>query len=98
MAVEPLEAKIRQIDLHCEGELSVAAKELRSADTVSVSGEQVYATASTIKLPILVELWRQAEEGVVDLADRYPLTAEAQEGGGGILKALEPGIVCSYCD
>lgn len=61
------------------------------------SGEQ-FNTASTIKLPILIELYRQVEAGRVRLADRIPFTDENRTRGSGVLKLLQPGLLPTVRD
>ena len=48
-------------------------------------------SASTIKLLVLAEVFRQAEEGSLSLAEGVTLTAEKRTGGDGILKELLSG-------
>jgi beta-lactamase class A len=74
------------------GKLQVAALELQSGDRVLFRAEDVAATASTIKIPILVEVYRQAREGALSLDERLELRADMQVGGSGVLKELATGL------
>lgn len=49
-------------------------------------------TASVFKLPLLVEVFRQAEAGALDLDERATLHAEDVVMGSGILRDFGPGL------
>src|SRR5262245_2341266 len=70
----------------------VAAKRLDTGEALRVNAEETTATASTIKVPILIELYRQVEAGTVDLESRLALNEEARTVGSGILRELSPGL------
>ena len=89
---EVLEAEIAALAARHTGTLGVAAQNLATGAQVLVNADEVFPTASVIKLPILVELMRRAVEGRISLDERVELRAEDQRGGSGILKALAPGL------
>lgn len=75
------------------GTMGVWARDLTSGETVSFGASQEsFPSASTIKLAIFYELYRLAGEGKVDLDAPWPLKAEDQVPGSGVLKDLTPGI------
>ena len=49
-------------------------------------------TASSIKIAILAELYRQAQQGKVKLTDFYTLQQSDMVGGSGITSVLTPGM------
>lgn len=55
------------------GEVSVALVDLESGATVGISDDVVMHAASTMKVPVLLELFRQAAEGRFALADSLPV-------------------------
>ena len=55
-------------------------------------------TASVFKLPVLVEVFRQAVAGVLDLDERVTLRAEDVVMGSGILRDFGPGLQPSLRD
>lgn len=82
-----------------EGRYGIAIHDLDDAAVaVEVGGTTVLPTASTIKVPILVELLRQAQAGKVDLEQLVEVRADQQLGGSGILKAFSPGAQISLRD
>jgi len=58
---------------------------------------QAYA-ASTIKVPVLCLLFRDAEQGRVDLAQKVVVKPENRVGGSGILQSLNPDLEISIFD
>jgi beta-lactamase class A len=76
----------------------VAARHLGTGEEIRVNADEQTATASTIKVPILIELFRRVEAGDIALDDQLAVTAEARTVGSGILRELSPGISLSVRD
>ena len=91
-------AEIEQELAAFAGTGGVAAKRLETGEEIQVNAEVVTATASTIKVPILIELYRQIERGDVALDDRLRVTEETQTRGSGILRELSLGVELSLHD
>jgi len=68
------------------------ARNLGTGEEISVDGDAVYATASTIKVPILVELYRQVEAGLTTLDTVLTSSQANHTAGSGILRDLSLGI------
>jgi beta-lactamase class A len=54
--------------------------------------EEVFPTASTLKTPLLYELYRQADEGKIDLTGRVTLQHKDRTPGSGVLQDLDEGL------
>jgi beta-lactamase class A len=80
------------------GDFGMFAQNLTTGETVGVNEDAVMPTASTIKICVLCELYRQVEEGLVDLQQRHVLTAADHWGGSGVLKEFEPGLAPTALD
>jgi len=90
---------IHQIAETIEGVVGVAAwqvAENSKVEPVSLKADQWYPTASTIKVPVLYELYRQAEAGLIDLNQRVIVREQDFVPGSGILQdmalALNPTV------
>src|SRR4029079_6784422 len=70
--------QVREIDAHLDGVLGVYAIDLNTGRSLSFHGETVFAQASSIKIPILIELFHQARAGKFHLIDHK--TLEHTEG------------------
>ena len=70
----------------------MAARHLHTGQELTHKADDLYFTASTFKVPILVELYRQVDMGVVDPSTRLELTDDARSPGSGVLKELAGGL------
>src|SRR5438093_7291987 len=68
-----------------EGEVAVAVKHLTTGETFSHKADEPMPTASLIKLPIMVEAYRQVAEAKVSLSDQVTFKDEDKTPGSGIL-------------
>ena len=80
------------------GRIGLAAYNLQTNETVSYQGEDVFPTASVIKLPVLLTLMQQVEDGQYSLEDPVMLRRSDQIGGSGLLQYLSPGLTMSLRD
>jgi beta-lactamase class A len=68
------------------GKISVYVKDLNSGKTLELGSDNVYAAASTIKLPLVLYLYELAAEGKIDLNATLTYTQEYYTRGTGILQ------------
>ena len=78
------------------GTAGVCARHLGSGETIEVNAGEATATASTIKVPILIELMRRVELGEVSLDAK--LRAPAATPGSGVLRDLSRDVELSVWD
>jgi beta-lactamase class A len=88
---QKLEATVHQEDQHLDGVLGVEILDLTNGHSFSLNADAVFPTASSIKIAILAELYRQVQLGKLKLTDTYTLQASDLAGGSGIADALTPG-------
>ena len=82
---------ITQIADSCRGILGLAVIDLTTGDTFGIRDTLVYPQGSAIKIPILMELYRQAHQGALKLTDRLPVKRANQVGGSGHLQYFGDG-------
>lgn len=80
------------------GRLGLWAHSLTSGTTVRWNASETFPAASTIKLPILYEVFRQAGEGRFRLDDRREVRDDDLVEGSGVLKDLTPPLQLSIRD
>ncbi|PSR31588.1 MAG: hypothetical protein C7B46_16760 [Sulfobacillus benefaciens] len=80
------------------GRYGVFALNLVNGKSVSYHEKDVFPSASTIKVPIMIEVFRRVEEDHLSLDSLLTLRAEDQVGGSGILFDLTPGSAYSLRD
>lgn len=70
----------------------MAARYLESGAEVRRRADDVFFTASTLKVPLLVDLYRQVDEGELDLGRSLVLTDSHRAPGSGVLKEMASGL------
>ena len=96
--MQALQEQIAAIAQQVDGVLGVYVKDLASGAEVAHNAEMVFPMASVVKVPILYELYRQAESGSVDLGKRTLFAAHHLVPGSGILQDLDFGIAPTLKD
>lgn len=90
--------EIERLIADFEGEAAMLARNLDTWAEISHRPERVMPTASTIKLFVLAELFRQVEAGSIRLDEPLRLLPADRRGGSGILKDLSPSASLSHLD
>ncbi len=89
---QKLEATINDADHDLDGVLGVAILDLSTGQRYLFHADEVLPTASSIKIAILAELYRQVQQGKLKFGDLYTLQQADLVGGSGIAEALTPGV------
>jgi beta-lactamase class A len=85
-------AEIRAVAGRLDGVLGVAAIDLTTGRTLALNAGAVFPQASSIKVPIMVTLFRAARAGAFRLTDTVALArTDAVGGSGRLAKRLESG-------
>src|SRR5205823_2672570 len=93
-----IEQRVAEIAAGFDGEISLAAKDLRTGEAVYVHADRKCASASVIKLPILVHVVLAGEEGLLSLDEPLSLRDEDKVPGSGILTQLSAGLRITILD
>ncbi len=80
------------------GTVGFKAVRLEDGFTLEYNAEEVFPAASVVKVPLMLEALKQAEEGALDLHARMPMPAEERVGGSGVLFNLEGGAGLTLLD
>lgn len=83
-----LEQDIAGLAAELDGVLGLGTRNLITGEEIYWNAERIFPQGSTIKILILVELYRQAEAGEIDLNATYVVRDADKVGGAGILKEL----------
>jgi beta-lactamase class A len=86
-----LQRDLQQIAASLDGVMGIAVKDLTSGETFFVNADTTFPQASSIKIPILIELYRQAQAGTLKLEERVELKRELMTGGSGVLLRFGDG-------
>ena len=93
-----LESDIRNITANSGAEMAVSALHLETGRRIDVDAERVYPLCSVLKIPVLVEAFRQIEEGLFTLDDRWQLTTAEKTLPSGILVFFDDGLAPTVKD
>lgn len=97
--VHDLAGVIQPLVLAHKGKAAVAVRNLRTGESYAYHADEVMPTASLIKFPVMVEAYRQAGLGMVDLDAKITLKATDKVPGSGILtQHFSPGTTITLRD
>lgn len=77
---------------------SMHALHVPSGRTVAVRADQLMSTMSVIKIPIMVQAYRDAEAGRLRLDERHTIREEDLRGGSGLLQRFAVGLAPTMRD
>lgn len=84
-----LEKKIFTILAQLEGTVGLYFEDLSTGKKISINSDTVFSAASTIKIPLIALLLKEAEEGLIDLNDPVEMDEVNRVGGAGVIKELD---------
>ena len=87
-----LETEIRDIDAHLDAVMGVAIRDLTTGHTFFLNPDEVLPQASSIKIAVLAELYRQHQVGKLKLEDPYTVNAADLVADSNIMGGLTPGV------
>jgi beta-lactamase class A len=87
------EAHLREILDRTRGAMGLSALDLTSGKKIGINDHLVFPQASAIKIPILMEVYKQATEGRFKLTDSRRIEKQDKTGGSGVLLELGDGTV-----
>jgi beta-lactamase class A len=89
---QKLEASIAEVDGGLDGVMGVAIEDLTTGQKYLLRGDDVFPQASSIKITVLAELYRQAQQGKLKLTDVYTVQASDLVPDSAIMNGLTPGV------
>ncbi len=96
--IELLRRSIERIADGVKADWGIYIKSLDTGEEITINADAVMDTMSTIKIPILVEAFRQIDAGKLKLADRLELTTARKRFGTGVLRTLDDGAQITFKD
>jgi beta-lactamase class A len=92
-----LRARVQDVEKRLDGVLGLSVKDLKAGTTYEIRPDEVFPQASSIKLAVLYELYRQAGDGKISLAQvtRPPMP---RVKGGGVLQELGDKVSVTWRD
>lgn len=98
MSLEATASEIERIAGAMGGVVGVSATHFASKRHLGVHEDELFPTASVIKLPLLVTLYEDAQRGRIDLAERIVYREDSRVAGSGVLQYLDAGLAPTLRD
>jgi beta-lactamase class A len=83
--------QLTRITSEFDGVMGIAARDLTGTDRFEINADSVFPQASSIKIAILIELFRQAQAGTLKMEERVELKRSQMVGGSGVLQHFGDG-------
>src|SRR5262245_9860622 len=97
-SLDLLGQSLERIATGVRADWGVYIKFLATGDEIDLNADATMDTMSVIKLPLLIELYGQAEGGRIDLGQWLTLRADDKRLGTGILHLLKDGSTLTLSD
>ena len=79
-------------------DFGIAINHIESGEQILINEDMPYPTASVMKVPVMVEVFKQAREGKFDLNDRLTLETKYKTLTTGVLLQLQDGLKLTIRD
>jgi beta-lactamase class A len=81
--IDELQAKLASAVMHAPGRVGIAIEDLATGETSGINANANLPAASTIKIPVMVEVFKQMEAGALDLNTTVTMEASDRDWGWG---------------
>jgi len=89
---QKLEATMHETDQNLDGAMGIAILDLNTGQKFLLHPDDIFPQASSIKITVLAELYRQAQQGKLKLTDLYTVQASDLVPDSDIMNGLTPGV------
>lgn len=79
-------------------DVGFAATHLPTGEKIAINAEALFPTASVFKVPVMVEVYRQAEQGRFAVSDGLAMPEHHRTIGSGVMQKLEGGLAPTIRD
>lgn len=90
--IAKLKQEIEKITRTYPGDIGVATKHIETNEVVGVNASELYPMASTYKVGIMVEVFKQIEAGKFSIKDRIEFLEKNRAAGSGLLTHFDAGL------
>ena len=96
--LQRLQATIETLTRSINAAWGIYVKSLETGEEVAVNADRQMETMSTIKIPLMIEVFEQAKAGKFKLTDKYTFVAADSQPGTGTIQRLDPGATMTVKD
>jgi beta-lactamase class A len=80
------------------GSMGVYVRHIERDEEISIEAEKVFPLGTVFQIAVMVEVFRQAEKGMLSLENKISLADNLKAVGHGIMQYLSPGVSLSVKD
>lgn len=95
---EVLEARLQQIAASFPGKAGVFVRDVETGSEAGIHADEEFPMASTYKVAIMTQVFRDVEAGRLSLTERVPLTENDVRPGSGLLSFMAPRLAPTIHD
>jgi len=96
--LQRLEASIQRTTRSVNATWGIYLKSLETGEEIALDADRQMETMSTIKIPLMVEVFAQITRGRFSLTDKYTFAPADSQPGTGTIQRLDPGAVMTVKD
>jgi beta-lactamase class A len=96
--LQRLQASIETLTRSVNATWGIYVKSLETGEEIAIGADRQMETMSTIKIPLMVEVFEQIKAGKFKLADKYTFVQADSPPGTGTIQRLDPGAVMTVKD
>ena len=93
-----LKHSLERISQSVSADWGIYVKSLDTGEEIAINADKVMDTMSVIKVPLLVDAYRQVDSGKLNPAERITMTTADKRFGTGVLRTLNDGLNLSLHD
>ena len=97
-ALQRLQSSVETITRSVNATWGIYVKSLETNEEIAVNADRQMETMSTIKIPLMVEVFEQIKAGKFTLTDKYTFVQADSQPGTGTIQRLDPGAVMTIKD
>jgi beta-lactamase class A len=96
--LQRLEASLLRTTRSVNATWGIYVKSLETGEEVAIDADRPMETMSTIKIPLMIEVFEQIKAGMFKLTDKYTFVEADSEPGTGTIQRLDYGAVMTVKD
>ena len=97
-ALARLQANIERITRSVNAKWGIYIKCIETGEEIAINADETMDTMSVIKIPLMIEVFRQIEAGKFALTDRVTLKETERRPGTGVIRSLDAGASLTIKD
>src|SRR5215471_19047798 len=96
--INRLQSSIERITRSVNAKWGIYLKCIETGEEIAINADETMDTMSVIKIPLMVEAFRQIEAGKFALSDRVTLKESEKRPGTGVIRSLDAGATLTIKD